>query len=443
MRKRTLMQTGSVTSLLFLVRSARGFLGMTQFAGPAPGRTASPKDRFARPLSSARLFITICIVLSLGGCSNDDLIPPFTITFSVAVGDLNGDGRPDLASANTFIAGPPPHPGHVSVILQSQSSPGAFGSAMNLAVGSDPLMVSIGDLNGDNLMDLVAANESSASISILFQNSSSHGTFLTAQNLGVGAHPNGVAIGDLNGDGHLDIAVADSGLSILFQNASDPGTFFSPLSLGVNCSSVGIGDLNVDGRADLVAACANAGNVKLFLQNPAEAGTFLPPQTVAAGFQPKNVAIADLNADGLLDLAIANYGTGNSAGTASVSVLLNSSASPGSFSTATNYATGDNSWSVAVGDLNGDGKADLAVANAGTFSNIAGNVSVFFQNPGTPGAFLPAVNRPGASGPTGVAIADLNGDSLLDIALADEGVRILFQIPGQPGNFQSAILVGS
>ncbi|NOT21767.1 MAG: VCBS repeat-containing protein [Nitrospiraceae bacterium] len=443
MRKRTLMQTGSVTSLLFLVRSAREFLGMTQFAGPAPGRTASPKDRFARPLSSARLFITICIVLSLGGCSNDDLIPPFTITFSVAVGDLNGDGRPDIASANTFIAGPPPHPGHVSVILQSQSSPGAFGSAMNLAVGSDPLMVSIGDLNGDNLMDLVAANESSASISILFQNSSSHGTFLTAQNLGVGAHPNGVAIGDLNGDGHLDIAVADSGLSILFQNASDPGTFFSPLSLGVNCSSVGIGDLNVDGRADLVAACANAGNVKLFLQNPAEAGTFLPPQTVAAGFQPKNVAIADLNADGLLDLAIANYGTGNSAGTASVSVLLNSSASPGSFSTATNYATGDNSWSVAVGDLNGDGKADLAVANAGTFSNIAGNVSVFFQNPGTPGAFLPAVNRPGASGPTGVAIADLNGDSLLDIALADEGVRILFQIPGQPGNFQSAILVGS
>jgi hypothetical protein len=437
------MQTGGLASLFFRVDTTRKFLGMTQFAGPEPGRSASTKDRLARPLTSARLFIAICVVLALGGCSNDDLIPPFTITWSVAVGDLNGDGRPDLASANTFIAGPPPHPGHVSVILQSQSSPGAFGGARNLDVGSDTAMVSIGDLNGDNLMDLVAANDTSASISILFQNSSSPGTFLAAQNFGVGTHPNGVAIGDLNGDGHLDIAVADSGLSILFQNAGAPGTFFPPIRLGVQCSSVGIGDLDADGRADLVAACANAGNVKLFLQNPAGAGTFLPPQTVAAGFQPKNVAIADVNADGLLDLAIANYGTGNSAGTASVSVLLNSLASPGSFVAATNYATGDNSWSVAVGDLNGDGKADLAVANAGTGSNMAGSVSVFFQNPGRPGTFFPAVNRPGTSGPLGVAIADLNEDSLLDIALADEGVRILFQIPGQPGAFQSPILVGS
>jgi hypothetical protein len=415
---------------------------MGQFTGPEPGRTASTMAGLARPLSSARLIIAICVILALGACSNDDLIPPFTITWSVAVGDLNGDGRPDLASANTFIAGPPPHPGHVSVILQSQSSPVAFGGAMNLAVGSDTARVSLGDLNGDNLMDLVAANDTSASISILFQNSSSPGTFLAAQNLGVGAHPGGVAIGDLNGDGHLDIAVADSRLSVLFQNADFPGTFFPPISLGVHCSSVGIGDLNQDGRADLVATATNAGYVSILLQSPARASSFLPPQTVAAGFQPIDVAIADLNADGLLDLAIANYGTGNSAGTASVSVLLNSSASPGSFSTATNYATGDNSWSVAVGDLNGDGKADLAVANAGGLGNT-GSVSVFFQSPGALGAFLPAVNRPGASGPTGVTIADLNEDNLLDIALADEGVRILFQIPGQPGTFQSAILVGS
>lgn len=109
------------TSLLFSVRSARGFLGMGQFTGPEPGRTANTKDRFAHLLLSARLFIAICVVVALGACSNDDIIPPFTITFSVAAGDLDGDGRTDLASANTFIAGPPPHPGHVSVILQSQS----------------------------------------------------------------------------------------------------------------------------------------------------------------------------------------------------------------------------------------------------------------------------------------------------------------------------------
>ena len=438
------MQTGGLTRLLFRVSTTKGFPGMTQFAGPKPGRTANTKDRLARPLTSARLLIAISIVLALGGCSGEDsgVIPPFTLTFSVAAGDLDGDGRPDLASANTFIAGPPPHPGHVSVILHSQSFPGAFGGAMNLNVGSDAAMVSIGDLNGDTLMDLVAANDTSASISILFQSSSSPGSFLAAQNVGVGAHPNGVAIGDLNGDGHLDIAVADSWLSVLFQNPGVPGTFFSPIRLGVFCSSIGIGDLNGDGQADLVATATNAGHVSILLQSPAGAGSFLPPQTVAAGFQPFNVAIADLNADGLLDLAIANYGTPDNSATASLSVLLNNSVSPGSFLTATNYATGERSWSVSVGDLNGDGKADLAVANSGGLGNT-GSVSVLFQNPGAPGTFFPAVNRPGTSQPLGVVIADLNGDSLLDIALADEGVRILFQIPGKPGTFQSPILVGS
>ena len=301
-------------------------------------------------------------------------------------------------------------------------------------------MVAIGDLNGDHLMDLVAANDTSANISILFQNSSSPGTFLTAQNHGVNTHPNGVAIGDLNGVGHLDIAVADSGLSVLYQNAAVPGTFFSPIRLGISCSSVGIGDLNGDGRADLVATATNAGHVSILLQSPA--GTFLPPQTVAAGFQPFNVAIADLNADGRLDLAIANLGTSDNPATASLSVLLNNSVSPGTFLAATNYATGERSESVSIGDLNGDGKADLAVANAGVFGNT-GSVSVFFQNPGAPGTFFPAVNRPGTSQPLGVAIADLNEDNLLDIALADDGVRILFQIPGQPGAFQSPILIGS
>ncbi|MCG3774200.1 MAG: hypothetical protein JW395_1017 [Nitrospira sp.] len=438
-------------SLLFRGSSAKGFLGMGQLTGPEPRGTTSIKDRLARPLSSARLLFAICAVLALSACGIGDSpeFVPFTITWSVAAGDLNGDGRPDLASANTFIAGPPPHPGHVSVILQSQSSPGTFNSAMNLDAGSDTVGLSIGDLNGDNLMDLVAANYYSARISILFQNSSSPGTFLAAQNLGVGVYPNEVAIGDLNGDGYLDIAVADSGQaiggSLFFQNAGAPGTFFPRISLGVHCNSVGIGDLNEDGRADLVCTGTDTGKVSILLQSPVEADTFLPPETVAAGVQPSNVAIADLNADGHLDLAIANHGSGaaDSPPSGTVSVLLNNSASPGSFSAATNYATGYESWSVAVGDLNGDGKADLAVANRGSLGDIAGSVSVFFQNPGTPGAFLRAVNRLGTSGPIGVAIEDLNGDSLLDIALADEGVRVLFQIPGQPGSFRAPILVGS
>jgi hypothetical protein len=397
-----------------------------------------------RPSSLVCLLIAACIVLALGACDNNHstVIPPSTLTSSVAAGDLNGDGRPDLASTKIFVAGLPPHAGQVSVFLQSQSLPSVFSGSIDYDVGSEPQKVSIGDLNGDTFIDLVTANGASANISILFGNSSSPGTFLTAQNLGVGAHPSGVAIGDLNGDGHLDIAVADSGLSILFQNPSAAGIFLSPISLRVNCSSVVIGDLNADGRADLVATSPDAGNVSIILQSPIGSGNFLSPQTVAAGFQPIDVAIAHLNADGFPDLAIANLGTPDNPATASLSVLLNNSVSPGRFLAATNYATSARSQSVAVGELNGDRNVDVVVANAGSLGNT-GSVSVLFQDPGRPGTFQTAVNRPVTRQPLSVSIVDLNGDTFSDIALADDGVRILFQIPAQPGSFQSPILVGN
>jgi len=393
---------------------------------------------------STSLLIVTSVVLELRACSNEHstMTPPSTtLTSSVAAGDLNGDSRPDLTSTNISIVGPPPHSGQVSVILQSQSSPGVFGRSIDFGVGSDPQKVIIGDLNGDTFMDLVTANNTAASISILFQNSVSPGTFLTAQNLAVGAHPTGLAVGDLNGDGHLDIAVADSGLSILFQNPNAPGFFLSPMSLGVNCSSVAIGDFNADGRLDLVATSPNAGNVSILLQSTIGSGNFLFPLTVLAGFQPIDVAVADLNNDGLPDLAIANSGTPDNPATASLSVLLNNLISPGRFLAATNHATGARSQSVAVGDLNGDRNVDVAVANAGGLGN-AGSVSILFQNPGGVGTFLPAVNQTGTTQPLGVAIADLNGDSFSDIAVADSGVRVLFQIPSQPGTFRLPLLVG-
>ncbi len=396
--------------------------------------------------TSTSLLIVTCVVLELGACSNEQstmttMTSPTTLTSSVAAGDLNGDGRPDLTSTNISTVGPPPHSGQVSVILQSQSSPGVFGGSIEFGVGSDPQKVAIGDLNGDGFADLVTANNTAASISILFQNSVSPGTFLTAKNLGVGAHPTGIAIGDLNEDGHLDIAVADSELSILFQNPNAAGIFLSPMSLGVNCSSVGIGDFDADGRLDLVATSPDAGNVSILLQSTIGSGQFLSPLTVVAGFQPIDVAIADLNADGLPDLAIANAGTPDNPATASLSVLLNNLNSPGRFLAATNYATGARSQSIAVGDLNGDRNVDVAVANAGGLGN-AGSVSILLQNPGGLGTFRPAVNQPGTSQPLDVAIADLNGDSLSDIAVADSGVRVLFQQPGQPGTFRSPLLVG-
>jgi hypothetical protein len=172
------------------------------------------------------------------------------------------------------------------------------------------------------------------------------------------------------------------------------------------------------------------------LQDPLNAGTFLPAISFAVGQQPIAVKIADLNGDGLADLAVANLGSPSDLTTASVSVLLQDLAHPGHFLPATNYHTGTASEDVAIGDLNGDGKPDLVVANSG------GSVSVLLQDPARPGGFLPAVNYPG-KGPSSVGIGDLNGDGLPDIAVADStSATVMFQNPGAPGTFFAPVGLG-
>jgi hypothetical protein len=164
-------------------------------------------------------------------------------------------------------------------------------------------------------------------------------------------------------------------------------------------------------------------------------GGFSGAATYTTGPQPAAVAIADLDADGKADLAVANFGTPGDLSKANVSVLIqeHDPALRGTFQAAVNYQTGSGSGDVAVGDLNDDGKPDLAVANEGS-------LSVLLQS-ATPGVFLPRENLD-AGQPLGVAIEDLDEDGLNDLAIADNGARVRFQDPAAPGSFLPAVLVG-
>jgi len=402
----------------------------------------------------AAIWAALWMAIALAGCGGGGgaSIPPFDLAFSIAVADLNNDGSLDLAVAAAHVAGAPPHPGFCSVILQQPSAPGTFAGPTHFAAGSDSISIAAADLNADGKQDLVIGNNTSANISILIQDPGNPGEFLPAVNLITGAHPSGpagIAIGDLNGDGLPDIAVAGANdrLSIFFQDPSGPPGSFLPqssLALGQFSEAVALGDINGDGKLDIVAATSSdtaPGRISVLLQDPINPGTFLPATNFGAGAQPSSVKIADLNDDGLPDLAVANYGPPSDTTKASVSVLLQDPANEGSFLPATNYRTGVASTDVAIGDLNGDGKPDLAVANDGSLS-IPGSVSVLLQDPATPGAFLPRVNYAGVM-PFSVAIGDLNGDGLPDIAVADgENATIMFQKPGAPGSFFSAAKVG-
>ena len=407
-----------------------------------------------------RVPLLLCGLLALtacggGGGGGDGAIPPFNLYGSLAVADLNGDGLPDVVAVYTYIAGAPPHPGFVAVYLQDAANPGRFLPASTYAVGNDPASVALADLNGDGRPDIVTANAilatsgaGESTVSVLLQDAANPGHYLPAVSDPTGPDPVAVAIGDLNGDGKPDLAVADSsGISVLFQGAA--GTFLpkTTIATGSGCESVAIADLDGDGTPDLLAT--DAVSILVLLQTPGSGGSFSAPVRYAAGQQPLYAVAGDLNGDGRPDIAVANIGSPSDLTAASVSVLLQDPTRSGAFLPAVNYASQADSVAVAIADLNGDGWRDLAVANSGTLAGICPpncntvdtGVSVLLQDGTSAGHFGTAVNYAPAGNDfvTGVAVADVNGDGKPDlIVLQAGGVFIRLQDPLHPGQFLPA-----
>ena len=392
---------------------------------------------------------------------------PFTLETYVAVADLNGDSFNDIAVTKIHIYGAPPHPGYVSILLQNPNVPGSFMPVTEYHVGSDPWFVAVSDVNADTLPDLIVANEKSNTISILLQASSADGSFLNAISFSTGKHPMSIAIDDLNSDTLADIAVGGSDLSLHFQDPSDPGSFLPtekiPVDPDKGGNHVAVGDIDDDGLADLVISQGGyfsidtitswGGSVSVFLQDQLSPGVFNPAVTSPAAdtTQPTFVAINEFNADGRLDLAVVNLGTPQDGSTASVSILYQDPDTSAAFLLPVDYATGFRSSTVAVSDLDADGLPDLAVANSGELTAdygpftdkyaVVGSVSVLLHDSTNPGNFLPAKNYEGSGGYHAVAIGDLNGDSKPDLAIASDGVPVLFQDPNRPGQFLPRISV--
>jgi uncharacterized repeat protein (TIGR01451 family) len=345
----------------------------------------------------------LSILLNNGVCSaNCDTIAPAvnytagTTPDSMAIGDFNGDGLPDLAVVNN---------GSNNVSIALGNSDGTFQPAGTYGAGSAPVSVSIGDFNGDGKLDLAVANSGSNDVSILLGNG--NGTFQGATSYGCGTTPHSVTVGDFNRDGKADLAVANNGsnnVSILLGNGT--GTFATAVNYGVgtNPESVAIGDFNRDGKVDL--AVANSGSRNVSILAGKGDGTFQTATSVAAGTSPMFVITEDFDHNGKTDLAVANSGSNN------VSILLGNG--DGTFHAPLNYGTGTSPVSVTIGDFNDDGKLDLAVANNGS-----SNVSILLGN--GDGTFGGAVNSAAGAGPHFIAARDFNRDGKPDLAVANAG----------------------
>jgi VCBS repeat-containing protein len=280
----------------------------------------------------------------------------------VAIGDVNNDGKPDIVTANDTS-------GNVSVLLGDGT--GSFTAHTVASGGSNTVSVALGDLNGDGKLDIVTANLGSSNVGILLGDGAGNFTVSTA-GLGGGSNPFSVALGDLNGDGKLDIVTADqssSNVSVLLGDGSGHFTASTWSTGSFDTYSVAIGDVNGDGKLDIVTANRLGNNVSVLLGDGA--GHFTATTSgLAGGLYPWFAALSDVNADGKLDIVTANQGSNN------VSVLLGDGA--GGFAAQTaGIAGGLNPLSVAIGNVdNARTMGPVSDTGASSTDKITSNASM-------------------------------------------------------------------
>lgn len=334
---------------------------------------------------------------------------------SVAVGDFNNDGKPDVVTADYGS-------NKISILLGNGD--GTFQANVDYSCGANPTQVIVEDFNNDGNLDLAVADGNADDVVIMLGNGK--GTYASQEHIATSKVPSKLVSGDFNGDGNEDIAYTSTlGNFVAILLGTGNGTFNSPAEplppmyvtglTGNSAPAVITADFNGDGRLDLGIANTGDNNVTIMLGNGDGSFQSTTPSTLLQS-GPVAVATADFNGDGKLDAVIVSLTNGT------LSVLIGSG--NGSFLTPVAYSTGTcangapcNPQAVAVGDLNRDGFPDLAVVNAPASSN--GNVSVLFNN--GDGTFGSPVAYSVATFPTAVAIADFNGDGLPDLAVGDSG----------------------
>ena len=354
----------------------------------------------------------------------------------MALADVNRDGKADLLLANQCLSSSDCAGGSVSVLLGKGN--GTFQPAVTYNSGGfTATSVAVGDVNKDGKPDLIVANECTVSNSCGFGNGdvligvllgNGDGTFQPAVTFSAGgvgipvAHP--LTLADVNKDGKLDLLISNcasfdncgtGGVAVLLGNGD--GTFQAEVNYspgGFRSNFVAVGDVNKDGKLDLVVAneCDNdincgvgtLGSVGVLLGNGD--GTFKPAVAYeSSGYNAAAVALGDVNGDGKLDMLIANQCASapncSNGANGSVSVLLGKG--DGTFSPAVSIVTpGQNIGALEIGDFNGDRMLDIASGTGGTL--LLGNGDGTFRGPLALGAFGP-----------GIDMADLDRDGKPDL----------------------------
>jgi hypothetical protein len=366
------------------------------------------------------------IVLYIGSASGDFSAPVSFNTgggispYAIALADVTGDGKLDIVTANN-------QSDDVSVLAGDGS--GGFAAATRFGAGSFPVALAVADVTGDGNADIVTANAGSLDVSILAGDGA--GNFAAPEPLSIGpdAEPRALTVGDLDGDGDLDIVTANQTLdgspfpppelpgSVSILLGDGAGSFASAVQRSTGdgegrADAVAIVDVTGDGHADLVASRPNANSAAVLVADGV--GGFADAVLFPVGIGPSPMTVADVTGDGQPDIV-----TGNQVGS-NLSVLPSDGA--GGIGFAGNFAAGSYTHSVVAVDFNDDGHADVATANA-----ISNDVSVLLGDGA--GGFAAEVRYAVGNSPTSIASGDFNEDGHPDLVAADLGsgeVSVLF-----------------
>jgi hypothetical protein len=354
----------------------------------------------------------------------------------VALGDLTGDGRLDAIAPGAVDSEPSQaSPPDVVCVLEGRPDGTFEGAATYPSGGGGPFSVVVRDVTGDGRADVIAANRSNSTISVLRRNAQGALSAPVSYNSG-GVDPTSIAVGDVTGDGRLDIVATNFGshtVGVLAGNAQltfDPAVIYS--TGGLSPYGVAIGDVTGDGRADVVAA--NRGSESVGLLRGNAQGTLDPAVAYdSGGVGPTHVAIGDVSGDGRADVVVANRGAngigvlhGNAQGTLDAVVELPSG--------------GVAPYAVAIADVNHDGRRDVLVGHEGGIIGVIGLLRGNAQ-----GTLDPATMHPtGGFGAHSVCVGDVNEDGWPDVVAVNSLSNSLAVLRGNPsGGLASAVVFSS